>query len=99
MTMEPMDCPMQTGTNIDFDFNVYAAPGGSYCSHGLKYLVQFYQIEWTNSSSTGELMGFHCTGYRPFCYQDHTTGSGYFAAVDDSESPHSTDVTLTTSND
>ena len=51
---------------------------------------------WTNSSSTGELWQFSTTSIGHSAPADHTTGTGYFAAVDDSESPHSTDVTLTT---
>ncbi len=51
---------------------------------------------WTNSSSTGEVWQFTTSGIGHSATADHTTGTGYFAVVDDSESPHSTDVTLTT---
>jgi len=52
---------------------------------------------WTNTSSTGELWQFSTSrGYNNCAPYDHTTGTGYFAWVDDSETPHSTDVTLTT---
>jgi hypothetical protein len=49
---------------------------------------------WTNSSTSGELWVFATATIGHSAPNDHT-GGGYFAAVDDSESPHSTDVTLT----
>jgi hypothetical protein len=51
---------------------------------------------WTNSSSSGELWVFSTAGIGHSITFDHTTGTGYFASIDDSEPPHSTDVTLTT---
>ncbi len=51
---------------------------------------------WTNTSSTGEVWQFSTTGIGHSATSDHTSGAGYFASVDDSEYPHSTDVTLTT---
>jgi hypothetical protein len=50
---------------------------------------------WTNTSTTGELWLFATSSIGHSAPNDHT-GGGYFATVDDSESPHSTDVTLTT---
>ena len=50
---------------------------------------------WTSYSSSGELWNFTAaTGNDHTAPNDHTTGSGLFAWIDDSESPASTDLTL-----
>ena len=51
---------------------------------------------WTTTSSSGELWEFGTPPSNAHAApQDHTTGSGYFAWIDDSENPPSTDLTLT----
>ncbi|HXK81149.1 MAG TPA: fibronectin type III domain-containing protein [Bacteroidales bacterium] len=52
---------------------------------------------WNNYSSGTEVWQFSTSsGSNYTAPNDHTSGTGYFAWVDDSESPHSTDVTLET---
>jgi hypothetical protein len=51
---------------------------------------------WSSFSTTGELWSFTPISIGHSAPTDHTTGTGGFAAVDDSETPSSTDVTLET---
>ena len=52
---------------------------------------------WTNTSSNGDLWKITTVSIGHSAPSDHTTGTGYFAAVDDSQNtPLTTDATLTT---
>jgi len=50
--------------------------------------------QWASYSTSGEFWRYNNTNGGHSASTDHTTGTGYFAWVDDSESPSSNDVTL-----